>query len=292
MAVTPRAAPPQRAARALAVALAALATTGAPLATAAAAPPPGAPAAPDHSGVAGHALAPASPGAALAAAGAAAQAADWPQVVAIVEPLLAAGALTTGDRAEAHRLSGLAAFYQERRAVAEAHFLALLRLDLDARLDLAIHPPDVVGFFEAVRTRHAAELRARRPRVRRSWLLSLVPPGGQLQNGARTKAWVVGGALGGLAAANLGTYLLLRSWCTRVSGAGGSSVTCDGPADRARAARAVRGVNLATGVGLVAVYAYGVYDGITSAPRRTGDAARAYLAPISGGAVVGITGAY
>src|SRR5690606_23204411 len=136
------------------------------------------------------------------------------------------GALPPADLAEAHRLAGMAAFYHhQRRDLAEAHFLAYLKIDLDGRLDPALYPPEVVGFFDEVRTKHQAELRARRPRARSYWLLNLIPPGGQLQNREPRKAWVIGGLLGGFAIGNVTTYLVLRSWCTRVSGSGGSSAT-------------------------------------------------------------------
>ncbi|MGN6108538.1 MAG: hypothetical protein ACTHU0_25760, partial [Kofleriaceae bacterium] len=221
----------------------------------------------------------------------AASAGDWPRVAALVEPLLGQR-LAVADLAEAHRLAGLAAFFLERRAAAEAHFVAWLRIDLDGRLDPALHPPEVTTFLDDVRTRHAAELRARRPRPRRYWWLNLVPPGGQIQNGERAKAYVVGGLLGTFAAANLTTYFVLRSWCTRVSGPGGESVTCDDKVDRASTAAMLRTINLVAGVGLIATYVYGVYDGARG--YRRAPAVLPYVAPAEGGGagLVGLWGSF
>src|SRR5438874_7564024 len=95
------------------------------------------------------------PSVALRDANAAAIAGDWQRVGELVDPLLV-HALSPADVAEAHRLAGLAAFFQHRSADAETHFLAYLRLDLDARLDPALVPPEAVTFFDAVRARHAA----------------------------------------------------------------------------------------------------------------------------------------
>jgi hypothetical protein len=236
--------------------------------------------------------APLSSADALREANASAAAGDWARVASLVEPLLR-GPLPPSDRAEAHRLSGMAAFYEQRRDLAEAHFLAYLKLDLDGRLDPALYPPDVVVFFDEVRTKHQAELRARRPKARRYWLLNLLPPGGQIQNGDRGKAWVFGSLLGGLAIGNVTSYLVLRSWCTRVSGPGGVSATCDGDdegTNRTRSASVLRAINLATGIGLIATYALGVYDGASHYRRR--ESVQPFVAPVGGGGIVGLGGSF
>lgn len=191
---------------------------------------------------------------------------DWQRVAALVDPLLRQQ-LPPADLAEAHRLAGIAAFFAQRNADAETHFLAYLRLDLDGRLDPALYPPDVVAFFGDVASRHAAELRAlRTPPERRSWLYTLLPPVGQWQNGDRTRAYVIGGVLGALLVANLTTYAYLRSWCDHTDGSAGGALTCsDGPGstkDATRAAERIRPLNIVSGVGFWLVYAYGVYDGI------------------------------
>ena len=177
--------------------------------------------------------------------------------------------LSASDRAEAHRLAGLAALFQGRRLDAEEHFLTYLRLDLDGQLDPALYPPEAITFFTEVRARHEAELRARRPKQKRYWVLNLLPPWGQFQNGERTKGFVVGGLLAGFVAANVTTYLVLRSWCTEVRGDGGLSVTCDDGTDRTSRAEQLQSVNLATGIGVFAMYAYGVYDGVKGYRRTT-----------------------
>lgn len=230
-----------------------------------------------------------APSDALRDANTAAAAGDWPRVSALVDPVLR-GALPPADLAEAYRLSGMAAFYHGRKDLAEAHFLAYLKIDLDGRLDPALYPPDVVGFFDEVRTKHQAELRARRPKARRYWLLNLIPPGGQIQNGHRKKAWVVGGLVGAFAIGNVATYLVLRSWCVRVNGPGGSSVTCDEDGDHARGASQLRAVNIVTGVGLIATYIYGVYDGVSNFRRK--ESMRPFVAPVAGGGLLGIGGAF
>jgi hypothetical protein len=195
----------------------------------------------------------------------AAMAGDWQRVAQLVTPLLRHD-LSPPDLAEAHRLAGLAAFFQLRSADAEAHFLAYLRIDLDGRLDPALYPPDVVAFFNDLASRHAAELRARRaPPSGRSWLYTLIPPVGQFQNGERTKAYVIGGVLGAMLITNLVTYAYLRAWCDHTDGPGGGGLTCtDGPdgRDGTHAAQRIRPFNIASGIGFWVVYAYGVYDGI------------------------------
>jgi hypothetical protein len=231
-----------------------------------------------------------APSDALREANAAATAGDWARVAALVDPLLR-GSLPPADLAEAYRLSGMAAFHHQRRDLAEAHFLAYLKIDLDGRLDPALYPPEVVGFFDEVRTRHQAELRARRPRPRRYWMLNLIPPGGQIQNRQYGKAWAIGGLIGAFAIGNVTTYLVLSSWCTRVTGSGGSSVTCDEGEDRSSSAQALRAVNILTGVGLIATYAYGVYDGFTGYRRRK--EIRPFVAGVAGsGGMVGIGGSF
>jgi hypothetical protein len=201
----------------------------------------------------------------------AATAGDWPRVTQLVAPLLTLP-LVPADRAEAHRLTGIAAFFQQHVDAAENHFLAYLRIDLDGRLDPALYPPDVVAFFNDVASRHAAELRALRIRPKRSWLLNLIPPAGQFQNGERTKAYVMGGMLGTLLVANLTTYLALRAWCDHTNGPGGGGLTCDdggASGDRARSAEKIRPYNIASGIGFLAVYAFGVYDGVQGYRQRS-----------------------
>jgi len=220
---------------------------------------------------------------------AAAAAGDWQRVQAIVDPLFRIP-IARNDLAEAHRLAGLAAYFRHDTKAAENHFLSYLQIDLDGRLDPSLYPPDVVSFFQDVQVKHSAELRARRPKPRRYWLLNLIPPGGQIQNGERTKAIVVGSLLGAFALANVTSYLVLRSWCTQVTGDSGTSVICDENKDRSRNAGRLRTVNLLSGVGLIVTYLYGVYDGVHGYRlRQRREQTVPFMIPASGGGVVGIS---
>lgn len=222
--------------------------------------------------------------AALADAGRAADRSDWAAVEAALAPLERPGTtLRDADRAEVFRLRGLVAYFTGRHDDADAAWLAYLRLELDGRLDPGSVPPEAVTFFESVRSRHGAELRALRPRPRPPrtwWMLNLVPAAGQLQNREPLKAWLVGGAFVAALGANLVSYGLLRRWCDGADG------TCDGHSDQART---LRGVNLASGVAAIAVYALSVADGLRGMRVRRAQAhegATLVLAPTPGGAAL------
>ncbi|HEY5923024.1 MAG TPA: hypothetical protein VIV11_15195 [Kofleriaceae bacterium] len=238
------------------------------------------------------AIAPSSdPAVALREANAAATAGDWARVSATVQPLLQRQ-LDRADLAEAHRLAGIAALYAQPRndAAAEYHFLEYLRIDLDGHLDPALYPPEVVNFFNNVRAQHSAELKARRPKGKRYWPLTLAPPFAQFQNGDKVKGIVLGSMIGAFAITNVTTFFVLRSWCTPVSrDGGGSSVTCDDNKDRSRTATTLKGLNIATGVGLIVTYVYGVYDGIRGYRRDTRERALTpYASSTNGTAVIGV----
>jgi hypothetical protein len=235
---------------------------------------------------------------ALRAGNAAALAGDWPRVAQLVAPLLLRP-LPTADLGEAHRLAGIAAFFQQHRDPAERHIVAYLRIDLDGRLDPALYPPEVVAFCNDVASRHAAELRALRSRPSRTWALTLLPPFGQFQNGERTKAYVIGGLLGAFLITNLTTYGYLRSWCSHTEGTGGGALTCkDGPdgQDRTELANRIRPYNIASGVGAMLIYAYGVYDGVQGYRRRSREMMQPFVvrssAPQGAQVVVGISGSF
>ena len=206
-------------------------------------------------------VAAADPSGQLRDANAAATAGDWGKVSALVDPLIAVQ-LPPAELAEAHRLYGLAAFFQGRMPEAEAHFHAYLKLDLDGNLDPQLYPPEAISFFIEVRTKYASELRALRPRQKRYAIVSVLPMFSQWQNGERTKGIAIGAAIGAFAIANVSTYLVLRSWCTRVSGDAGSSATCDDTANHVHSAKTLSTVNLVSGIGLIALVVYGVYDGV------------------------------
>ncbi len=221
-----------------------------------------------------------NPGATLTAAEDALGRADYDRVLALAGQV-AAAAPDKADLAEAHRLLGLAHFFRHEDAAAEADFLAYLQLDLDGRLDPSTTPPEAIAFFEDVRARHAADLRKLRPRPRRWRLLNLIPPGGQIQNGEITKAWVIGGAEIVLAAADLTTYFLLRSWCSP------NDFTCTrGGNDVTGLARKLRVANYVAGAALIGVYLYGVLDGMHGYARAR-EAPVVGIVPTDGGVVVG-----
>jgi hypothetical protein len=243
------------------------------------APPPAQPAPPP---------APLEPSAALRAANDAATQGDWARVDVLVQPLLFVQ-LDRADLGEAHRLAGIAALFAQppRRDLAEAHFLAYLKIDFDGHLDPSLYPPEVVTFFNDVRAKHAAELKASRPKKRYA-VLALLPPFGQFQNGERTKGWVITGLLGTLAIADVTALLLRRSWCSHVtSPSGNSSYVCDeGHYDGARATRTIE---IATSLGLIITYVYGVYDGVSGYRRESRERAlMPYASPTNQGAVVGV----
>ena len=220
-----------------------------------------------------------------ATANAAATTGDWGRVTALVTPLLTRP-LEAADLGEAHRLAGLAAFFANRHQEAEEHFVAYLHVDLDGHLDPALYPPEVVGFFDEVRARHAAELHALRPRTKRYFILNFVPTAGQFQNGDTTKGWIIGSLFGAFVITNITTYFVLRSWCHD------SGSTCDNSGvDHFHAAQQLAGLNFAAGAGLILTYVYGVYDGVTKYRRQTREQTFApYATPTNNGGVVGVVG--
>lgn len=227
------------------------------------------------------------PAVVLRQANAAAQLGDWAQVEQLTAPLSPAahrGALAPVDAAEVHRLLGLAAFFTQRLPLAESELWAYLQLDLEAHLDPATVPPEAITFFESIQAKHRAELRALReqrtpkPTPRRSFLLTLVPVAGQLQNGEPTKAWVYGVTLGALAITNVTSYVVLRRWCREGDG------TCDRTGvDHSDGARTLSFVNVLSGVGLVVTYGVAVTDAILGYRRAL------RVAPVVGRGNVGLS---
>lgn len=236
---------------------------------------------------------PAPPADALRDGNAAAMAGDWLAVSQLVDPLLR-GQLPPADLAEAHRLAGLAAFFQGRRVDAENHFVAYITIDLEGQLDPALYPPDVITFFNDVKAKHGPELRAKRPKIKkRYWALSLLPPIGQIQNGDTTKAWVIGGALGVFLTANITSAIVISRFCTRVSGDGGSSITCDNGGDHYGSAPTWRAINAIGGVGAILTYAYGVYDGVKNYRRRSRESVQPFVSTTARGETTfGVAGSF
>jgi hypothetical protein len=226
----------------------------------------------------------------LREANTAALAGDWPRVSELVGPLLDQSLART-DLAEAHRLVGIAAFFQQHREQAESHFVNYLRIEVDGRLDPALYPPDVIAFFNDVASRHAVELRAmRRQPKQRWWWLTLLPPFGQLQNGDRGKAYAIGGAFAASLTVNLVTYGYLRAWCSHNDGSAGGALTCNDGGDHTAAARALRPWNIGSGIALIAIYAYGVYDAIAGYRRVSRERSlQPFVAGSGTSVVVGVT---
>lgn len=228
----------------------------------------------------------------------AALAGDWSGVAQLIEPLFHRD-LAQPDLGEAHRLAGIAAFFQQQPDAAERHFLAYLRLELDGRLDPALYPPDVVAFFNDIASRHAAELRALHIKPGGSWFFTAIPPVGQFQNGDRVKAYVIGGVLVASLAINLTTYSYLRRWCNHTDGRAGGTLTCDEDGDHTRAAQRLRPYNIASGIVAIAAYAYGVVDAAWGYRRRSREpAVQPFVAAVPGpaseprGAVLGVSGSF
>lgn len=227
--------------------------------------------------------------AALAAAGRDLADGKYAQVEAATRPLVADLTLLRADRAEALRLHGLALYFQGKEVEAEASLRQFLTLEPDAHLDPALYPPECVVFFEAVRARHRGAISKARPpaKRRRSHMLNLVPPLGQVQNGDTAKAWVIGSAGVALLGVNIATYAMLSASCSA------GDLTCDRDASSARALRAV---NLVSGGLFLAVYAYGVIDGYVmynrNSDRERERSIRAAIVPTDGGLLIGGSGTF
>ncbi len=215
----------------------------------------------------------------LADASAALEAGEYQQALDLA--VVAEGAAKV-ELAEAHRLRGLAHFFLGNYADAEAELLAYLELELDASLDPTQYPPEAVTFFEDVRTRHAAELKKKRPRQRRWRVLNLIPPAGQIQNKQYTRAWVFGGLELAFAVTNITTYALLKSRCD------GDGETCgSGLADDTASARRLKFFNYASGVAFIGVYLYGVIDGFRGFGRVNRERAQPVVSRVDGGFTLG-----
>jgi hypothetical protein len=121
----------------------------------------------------------------------------------------------------------------------------------------------------------------------------LLPPLAQLQNGERGKGVAIGSLLGTFAIVNLTSFLVLRSWCDEQVGPAGASAGCDRDANRNAAAATLRSLNLAAGVGLIATYLYGVYDGVRGYRRtRLSTTLAPYATSTNMSATVGVSGRF
>jgi hypothetical protein len=192
--------------------------------------------------------APPDAAAALVRAAAAYEYGDLNQVVEAAR-FITEGSLpaTQEQQAEAFRLLGIGLYLTNRPLGAEAAFTELLRKDPRARLDPTTTRPELVAFFESLRHQHLT-----RQRSTRKVFWNFIPPGGQFQNEDNVKGWVILG-VGFVAAATTATsYALFEKW--KIS-AGNLSTHYD-------AANAMKTVNIVSGAVLIAVYVYGVIDGL------------------------------
>jgi hypothetical protein len=111
------------------------------------------------------------------------------------------------ERAHALRYLGIGLYLTGRAPGAEGAFLDLLRLRPDSTLDPRTTRPDVVAFFEHVRSSQAIEVHKHK-----IFVLNFLPPFGQIQNGHRGRAFLYGGLELVSAATAITTYGLLSSW--------------------------------------------------------------------------------
>jgi hypothetical protein len=222
-------------------------------------------------------------------ANAAATAGDWGKVARLVDPLVDAQ-LAPADLAEAHRLSGLAYFFQDRHKDAEREWLAYLLLDPEGTLDPSLYPPEAGTYFDRVKSRHHAEiLRARSAKTpqRAYWWLSWVPFVSQIQNRETKKAIVLGAILVPFAATDVIIYVTLHdNWCR-------NNPSCDNGGHSTHTARILQGILVGAIVGEVALALYAGSDGVVSyLRRRKRESLHAFVSPVSSGALVGLAGTW
>ena len=156
------------------------------------------------------------------------------------------------QRAYALRYLGIGLFLTGRTEGAETAFFELLRLRPDSLLDPRTTRPDVVGFFEQVRTRYDQPIRAAaRANNRKVFAWNFLPPAGQFQNGHPVLGYTVAGLEFVSLATAVTTFSLLKHW--RQPG----DVFAD--PEQARATKIVDAVSVAV---FAATYLFGVIDGI------------------------------
>jgi hypothetical protein len=180
---------------------------------------------------------------------------EYQRAVAVLRPLVEARVLRDrADQREALRTYGVALYLTGARAAAERAFRDLLRLDSAARLHPSFVRPEVVAFFERVRTAHAAEQTrlVRRHAPRGSALVNLLPPWGQFRNGHRTKAKVLLVGELSLATVSAVTAGLLYAWRSSTGEFG----------DKEPAYRPLQLTNAISFGALAVLVVYGVVDGL------------------------------
>lgn len=184
---------------------------------------------------------------ALARAVAAYEYGDLNQVVEAARPV-AEGLLpaSSEEQIQAFRLLGIGLYLTNRPLGAETAFTELLRKDPKARLDPTSTRPELVAFFESLRHKQIAHQRSTRKLY---W--NFIPPVGQFQNDDHVKGWIVLG-VGVAAAATCATsFTLYESWKLPHNESKHPDI-----------AQTLKTVNVISGGVLIAIYVYGVFDGL------------------------------
>ena len=157
---------------------------------------------------------------------------------------------TATQRALALRYLGIGLYLTGRAPGAEAAFFELLRLRPDTVLDPRTTRPDVVTFFERVRTGHAQEIKES-VHKHKTFIWNFIPPVGQFQNGHTARGLLIGGIEVASLATSITSYALLTSW--------------EQPHHEFKGhpdASTMKVVNFVSIGVLAATYFYGVLDGI------------------------------
>ena len=173
------------------------------------------------------------------------------------------------DVAQARKYLGASLFFSGKRDDAAEEFKKLLLLFPDLKLDAFIFPPQLVLFFDEVRTsikdqlekaraqkllKDAIQLPGRRVEVH-SLYVNAIPFGApQFQNGDRVKGWVLLGTEAALLAFNVAAYWTARSY----AGPGGYYAS-EGDRSSASTWRTIQ----LTSIGLFGgAWVYGIADGL------------------------------
>lgn len=157
---------------------------------------------------------------------------------------------TPAQRALALRYLGIGLYLTGRAPGAEAAFFELLRLRPDTVLDPRTTRPDVVTFFERVRSGHAQEIKDSAHK-HKAFIWNFVPPVGQFQNGHTARGLIIGGVEVASLAMTITSYALLSSWEQPHHEFTGHPE-----------AQTMKVVNFVSIGVLAATYFYGVLDGI------------------------------
>lgn len=173
--------------------------------------------------------------------------------VKILRPLVDSRVLRDrADQLEALRTYGICLFLSGAKPGAERAFRDLLRAAPAARLDRSFVRPEVVRFFDGVRRRYLLEIREVERRGSRSVVPNLLPPWGQFRNGHRVKGYVLLGGELAFGITSVATAALLWTWKDDTGQFG----------DREHLFQPLSIVNYITFFLSVAVYSYGVVDGM------------------------------